>query len=400
MTNTDEARAADWLLGAGAVRAQCHGVLAAGEAGALDHFTLAPEKLGACARFVAETIQQNYPSGAVPYHSRWRHFVVDGEDRFARLALPGDGLERARCRIDLAVISVLLDAGAGEQWRYRDATGKTLSRSEGLAIASLEAFAGGLFSSDPDQPLRADAAALAGLNAASLGAAFQVSQDNPLVGLEGRAALMNRLGAALAGQRPGNLADLFMARAPEGALEATDILRAVLEKFGTIWPGRLSLGGHNLGDCWQHRAAQAGPAGAKGLVPFHKLSQWLSYSLVEPMQELGLTVTGLNALTGLAEYRNGGLLLDMGVIVPKHGAVTAKAHEPASGVIIEWRALTVALLDQLADEVRASLAVSAEQMPLASVLEGGTWAAGRRIAAHLRADGAPPIRIVSDGSVF
>jgi len=46
-----------------------------------------------------------------------------------------------------------------------------------------------------------------------------------------------------------------------------------------------------------------------GLVPIHKLSQWLSYSLVEPLMAAGIEVTDLDGLTGLAEYRNGGLLV-------------------------------------------------------------------------------------------
>ena len=49
-------------------------------------------------------------------------------------------------------------------------------------------------------------------------------------------------------------------------------------------------------------------------MPFHKLSQWLTYSLLEPFEWAGVTVTGLDALTGLPEYRNGGLLLDTGVL--------------------------------------------------------------------------------------
>jgi hypothetical protein len=68
--------------------------------------------------------------------------------------------------------------------------------------------------------------------------------------------------------------------------------------------------------------------------------------------------------------------------------------------VVEWRALTVALLDEIAVLVRGKLGRSEQEMPLASVLEGGTWAAGRRIASRLRTGGAPPIAIVSDGSVF
>jgi hypothetical protein len=34
------------------------------------------------------------------------------------------------------------------------------------------------------------------------------------------------------------------------------------------------------------------------------------------------------------------------------------------------------------------------------MLEGGSWAAGRRIARSLRADGGSPITVISDGTVF
>ena len=113
-----------------------------------------------------------------------------------------------------------------------------------------------------------------------------------------------------------------------------------------------------------------------------------------------MTVTALDALTGLAEYRNGGLLLDLGLLTPKHDAVLTRIHPPEAEIIVEWRALTVALLDHVAEHVRALLGLSAPAYPLAQVLEGGTWRAGRRIAREKRADGSPPLRLVSDGTVF
>jgi hypothetical protein len=135
------------------------------------------------------------------------------------------------------------------------------------------------------------------------------------------------------------------------------------------------------------------------LVPFHKLSLWLTYSLLEPLAEAGLGVTGLDALPGLAEYRNGGLLIDSGVLRPRHDAVLGEDHAPESELVVEWRALTIPLLDRLADLVRGRLGLTLHEMPLVKVLEGGTWSAGRRLAAERR-DGAPPIRIVSDGTIF
>ena len=125
-------------------------------------------------------------------------------------------------------------------------------------------------------------------------------------------------------------------------------------------------------------------------MPFHKLTQWLTYSLLEPLEDAGLVVTGLEALTGLPEYRNGGLLFDFELMVPRDPAFAEVAHEVQEPVIVEWRALTVTGLDLVADGVRQALGLSEADFPLARVLEGGTWAAGRRIAAKRRPGGPPP----------
>ena len=405
-----EASAAEGLLTAKAVRERCAMVLRCGLARGLAHFTVDEEKLPSAAAYVADTIRRNYPSLKVPPHARWRHFVFEGEDRWATLARPlhVDADERARIRFDLAVTSVLLDAGAGPRWRWRDpASGKSVGRSEGLALASLEAFRTGLFSTGRTQLVQADAPGLMRLTPSRLAEAFQVSENNPLEGLEGRVALLNRLGAAImlrpedfgAGARIGGLYDRLKAGARGGPMAAPDILAMLLRAMGSIWPGRLALGGINLGDTWRHPAV-AGPDPTHGLVPFHKLSQWLAYSLIEPVEEAGLAISDIDGLTGLAEYRNGGLFLDLGVIAPRDAALLDRPHEPGAECIVEWRALTVALLDRIAPLVRERLGLDAAAMPLASVLEGGTWAAGRRIAREKRADGSPPIAIISDGSVF
>jgi hypothetical protein len=314
--------------------------------------------------------------------------------------------ELARIRFDLCVVSVLLDAGAGADWRFVEpGMGETVTRSEGLAIASLHAFREGLFSGDPLQPLRADADGLAATTASRLAEAFQAGPDNKLEGLEGRAALLRSLGEVLR-QRPdvfgtdariGNLFDTLAAQATDGTLPARAILAAVLDGLGPIWPDRLRLGGESLGDVWHHPAIEA-PDLTAGLIPFHKLSQWLSYSLVEVLEEAGIRVTDLDALTGLPEYRNGGLFLDLGVI-----ALRQKVSDPlpvSDPLIVEWRALTVALLDRIADPIRSRLGQTAADMPLARILEGGTWAAGRRIARERRAGGGPPLSVISDGTVF
>ncbi|CAN5452406.1 URC4/urg3 family protein [soil metagenome] len=393
------------LLCAQAVRSHCAQIMALAERGAAAHFTWHLERLDATAAYVADTIRQRYPDLQVPYHSRWRHFEAGGVNRWKLIAssVGLHGAELARTRIDLVIPSVLLDAGAGPDWAYIDHSNQIqLSRSEGLGVASLALFMNGALSADPAQKLRSDASALASLSIETVAQAFQVGAENPLVGLAGRTQLLQRLGEVAAATpavfgspaRIGNIYDYLAAHAQDKRIEAGFILATLLRALGPVWPGRIELDGVSLGDCWRH------PGTSDGLVPFHKLTQWVTYSMLEPLEEAGLIVTGLDQLTGLPEYRNGGLLLDLGLLVPRDPAFFRNSMTVDDPAVVEWRALTVIALDRLADLVRAKLGVDATAFPLARILEGGTWAAGRRIAAELRRGGGPPVKIESDGTVF
>ena len=391
-----------YLRSAGAIRERCEAIHALALKGDLEHWSIDAGRLDAVAERVVKTTRAAYPDlRAIPKHSRWRHFAAGGVDRAgdldARLAASGDE-ERLAARFELAITSVLLDAGAGDRWRYRDANGREFARSEGIAVASYDLFVAGAFSGDPGgSPLRADAQGLAATSTESLARGFQVGEGNPMVGVEGRATLMRKLGQAVGNApawqgRLGGFGVRLARSAAHGVIAAEDVLSAVLSDLGTIWPGREVVAGQNLGDVWWHPTV--------GRVPFHKLSQWLTYSLLEPLEWAGLSIVGLGELTGLAEYRNGGLFVDGGVLVPKHDDVLRSEHDVSSPVVVEWRALTVALLDRVADRVRALLGLSADELPLANVLEGGTWRAGRELAAELRPGGGPPLRVRSDGTVF
>ena len=394
-----------------AIRERAGAVLARGLDDGLHHFRIDLTRLTPAADLVASITRARFPDLHVPVHSRWRHFDVGGCNRAAELeaALARRSKdERARARIDLAVVSVLLDAGAGQAWRYHEAeTREDYGRSEGLAVASFRLFARGVFSADPADPWRADAPALRALTDERLAEGLQVSAGNPLPGIHGRAAVLRGLARALEQApdlfdkdepRPGHLLDALRTRAVGRCVAAADLLTAVLTGFGSIWPGRLTLGGVPLGDVWRHPAAGGNGPGAD-LVPLHKLSQWLTYSLIEPLQSADLDVTALDALTGLAEYRNGGLFVDTGVLVPRYQAVVRETHRPGDEVVVEWRALTVALLDRLAPLVSQQLAPAGRDLPLASILEGGTWVAGRQLADERRR-GAAPIVVESDGTVM
>jgi Protein of unknown function (DUF1688) len=374
------------------------------------NFIVHPDKLDEVSKFVSSVTLENYPNLNIPFHSRWNHFNAGHFDRLTELKLALTRFttnQRTKSKFDLVVLSVLLDAGAGNRWRYLEKnTGKEYSRSEGLAVASLRMFLSGLFSSEKENPYQVNAEKLKSLTLDEFAEGLQVTEKNSLIGIEGRLKLLQNLGETLLkdsdifgneNPRIGNMLDYLQEKCPTGNVTATQILRTIQQGLGSIWPGRASINQVNLGDVWSYLPLGDG---IPCLVPFHKLSQWLSYSLFEPLTEAGFTISHIDALTGLAEYRNGGLILDTGLITLKNKEELEKLHHPGSPLIIEWRALTIALLDEIGKKVTELLGKKPSDFPLARVLEGGTWWAGRRIAALLRKDGSPPLKIESDGTVF
>jgi Protein of unknown function (DUF1688) len=378
----------------------------------LTYFQIDGDRSTAVVDWVEQVTRQAYPDLVIPFHSRWRHFPAAALDP---ILADLSGGARAKTQIDLVIPSVLLDAGAGDRWHYVDQFGHTWSRSQGLAVASLEMFAIGLFSHRGDRETTAQG--LQQITLAQLGEAFQVSSTNPLVGLSGRLTLLHRLGAVMAAQpqtfgpaaRLGNLLDGWQALAQNSSnpssssssnLSATTILDTILTTLGDVWPSRQLYNGVNLGDVWTHPQLVPLPGDDRAYIPFHKLSQWLTYSLLEPLAELGWTIAGIDQLTGLAEYRNGGLFVDLGWLRLRDPAMAQVPYPPDATIIVEWRGLTIHLLDLLADRLRQRWGLDAVQLPLAKVLQGGTWQAGRAIAEQLRPDGGPPIGLLSDGTVF
>lgn len=180
-----------------------------------------------------------------------------------------------------------------------------------------------------------------------------------------------------------------------------------------IWPpSRTSIDGVSLGDAWPcnsmpQPAADAdyasmpssqgdGPAAWESILPFHKLTQWLAYSLMQPMQSLlKIQFAGTELLTGLPEYRNGGLFVDLGVLnlrgadmergLQNYADWCRRTHtrpvevapmfEPGDDVVVEWRGVTVGFLDRLCADVNKALAreLNGGELSLAQLLEAGSW---------------------------
>jgi hypothetical protein len=408
--------AADDLRTTVAIRERAGQLLRRARTGESRWFIVDDGFMETAASAIVDAAKERYPRGSIPIHSRWRHFEAGGVDRrkelFARIG-PAQNAVKAHTLIDLTIVSVLLDGGAGPGWKYTEAaTGKTFNRSEGLALASWHAFMGGLFSSDADHPLQADSQALRALQTDHLKAAFQVTETNPLVGVEDRAILLRRLGEIMEEApevfgdeviRPSGIFDEMISPLgpdipPTADVAAHDILSQLLASMQGIWPASNYIGPVPLGDCWRHSAVR-GPGLTDGWVPFHKLSQWMTYSLLEPFEWCGVKIRDAHLLTALAEYRNGGLMLDSGLLRLRDAQAAHETWQVGDEIIVEWRALTVALMDEVADAVRRKMHVDEHHMPLGKVLEGGSWAAGRALAERLRG-GLPPLKVTSDGTVF
>jgi hypothetical protein len=403
----DRDQVASDLMQLSSIRHQCGRIYGLAKEGKLGFFDIDETKMKVAVEATEASLRKHYPSLKVPMHSRLRHFE---QADLAKLmsVWKCDQTEKARRLVDLVMISVLLDAGAGQNWRYITADGRSLSASEGLARASLDMFLDGAFSSDPAVKTRVNSLALKQVTEESLARGFQVSRANPLVGLSGRTRLLRALGEALEqcpayfGEelcRPGHLVDYLLSHAEGGKVGLEHLWRACSEGLYNIWP--LQPNGILRGDVWAHSLLQINGEPGSDLVPFHKLTQWLIYSVIDALDiSLGLRVTGLDLLTGLPEYRNGGLFLDSGVLILKDPSWLSQEVNVGTELIVEWRALTVVLLDKLAEDLRKKLQLGEQDLPMTAVLEGGSWHAGRELAKLHRSDGSPPIRIRLDGTVF
>ena len=214
------------------------------------------------------------------------------------------------------------------------------ARSEGLGVASFTGLLAGRFSSDAGDPCRVDAAALLKLDAAALAASSRCARATRLVGLEGRAALMRRLGACARSRRPSRPSASPATRSMRSPTirtrrACTTTIRSrrrctttCRRRASSRCCSMPSAPSGRAGSCstacrWRclvmHPAAGGearAPAGAlpqaQPVAQFIRCSGTLRVGRREGR--------GLDALTGLPEYRNGGLPLDAGVIVPRDAA--------------------------------------------------------------------------------
>ncbi|EIW66550.1 hypothetical protein TREMEDRAFT_45681 [Tremella mesenterica DSM 1558] len=408
--------------------------------GKLDHWEYKEDKLGEVVDFCVAIIKRDFGTkyDKIPPHCRRNHFYSPNQDRISILLshpdFPKGKVDRAAALIDLYLVSVLLDAGAGADWMYTEIIdGKEVwkgGRSEGLAVASYHMFSEGIFSSERGNKFQVDAKALQSLTVEILTKHLQVSSSNPMAGLEGRCNLLISLGSALQARpdicgngRPGDMLHYFQKHLDQSnkpiILPLSNFWSTLFELLLPIWPSRTTLPSYPdypLGDVWpcpslDHSLESSGIKREEGdsFIPFHKLTQWLCYSLVDAIEnEAGWKVDRGKGQTGLPEYRNGGLLVDHDVIIIRSETLPPDSFpkgndqppllQPSHPAVVEWRAMTVICLDKIHQLICIKLGVDEQTLSLAQVLEAATWKGGREIA-KIKRIGAP-VDIISDGTVF
>lgn len=424
----------------------------------LENFDVDLTKLDSIVEFVINTIKSSFPDNesllTIPVHGRYQHFEVGGKLRLTNLIENEfkeiDELEICRKIIDLFIVSVLLDAGAGNLWKFNE-DGVEIGRSEGIAIASFHMFTNGDFSSSSAEDgdgeglgkYQVNGDKLVNFTSGQLTKGFQVDEiTNPLEGFDGRVKLIKKLGVALTNNeiffgkdsRPGNLVDYLITKSEiidgQYEIELEEIWNCLMTGFSSIWPedGRIKIYGKVIGDAWflKNRENYSkkilnidNVLDSNKIVTFHKLTQWLTYSLFLPLIKYGkFKIKNSNLMTGLPEYRNGGLFIDFKLLNLKkekleQGLKLSKKINsktlniptfiPSDDVIVEWRSCTICLLDYILPIINDNLKIKGTkyELSLPQLIEAGSWKSGRLIAKELRPENSgPPIDLLADGTVF
>jgi hypothetical protein len=164
------------------IRERCQQIFELAKNNKTKYFTLHLENLDKVVDFVVSVGKKQYPDLVIPYHSRWRHFNDTAVSELER-KWKCDAYERCRRELDLATISVLMDAGAGSRWHYIDRDANRVERSEALALATFDMFEDGVFSSDQAMPHRVNSMGLKNLTFKHLCKGFQISDHNYMVSI-------------------------------------------------------------------------------------------------------------------------------------------------------------------------------------------------------------------------
>ena len=336
-----------------AVRDRCWMLLAGVELGKSPLYELNGPGLTAVTVAVADLVRRKHANLVPPLDTCWltlRRQAPDDLEKLADALQAADAVERARSGFDLALLDTTVSPSGGS----------------GSVTELMRAYAEGSFSADPDKPLRLDPK---GLNQWLDSAPGWIDEVPCAV------TRLKRLAGCLNGDEGTGealpfrgLLNRLIARANNGTLSALQLLDSVHPLALCLHSEGAKLGGTSLGDVWRHPAIRTGDK-TRELLPFHAFAQRLSLSFVEPLAEAGITVTELGQLTAPATHQICSDFLTLGVIRCRHTAIGRLAHPTSSDIVVELRALSVALADRLADHLCAELRITTTDLPVVRILD-------------------------------
>ncbi|MCB2055229.1 MAG: DUF1688 family protein [Geminicoccaceae bacterium] len=340
------------VLDLDAVRERCWAVLARVERGASRHFELDARPVPAEAENLARLIARD----GVVMPTGWGHLHHTADPTGGALfALHGrlggtSAHERARCGFDLAALWATLHLDFARPSR----AGLSLEEVTRLVAA-------GRFASDDATPC-ADAEGLRRFAGTEAPSAEVGSRLTTLAStLDAHPDFFSAPG------RFGGLLD----RLPTGDDPATIDARTVFAATEPLTPalarGGVRIAGRETGDVRRLEGIAPNREHA-GLVPLHAARQQLVLDLSDPLAEAGVTMVNLQALTASATAASCDHMLTLGLVVPRHAAVGRLVHPMGSDIAVELRALTVALVDRLADRVRQTLDIEAGRLPAVAMM--------------------------------
>jgi hypothetical protein len=363
------------------IRERAWMLLAAAERGQSDHFVPSAEAVGTVAAALADKIRevaaadQPTPAGPAspPLANLWqrlRRHQPAALSVLAEAVAGSDAIERARSGADLAMLHRIVEPVG-------------LAPGEAALDALVRHFAAGGWSARAQRPAL-DAPgirrSLAGDGAVALPPALaallddaarrqrleqlaaQLEQAPDWVGIDGRfGSLLDRLVSEAARPPGGNGA--VVPQVPAQLL--IDRLAPLLDP---IVASTVRIGGMLAGDVWRHPLAWANDR-SRELVPFHSLLVALAIDLVEPLEEAAAPLADLDQLPVPADRLVAAQMLRLGLVRSRHAAVARLRHPPGSDIVVELRALSVALTERLADRLRAELGRTVHDLPVVRIVE-------------------------------
>lgn len=343
------------------VRERAWMLLAAVERGESEHFNLSPESVSTVALALASAIRETTPDLRPPLATLWPRLQRDHPAAVERLAASVAGLDgqgRARAGADMALLALVIapdgvEPGLGALAQFFAAGGTTTRPADGPALNApglRRLLAGDTAVALPDElrPVLQDPATRQRLETLATG----LEQDAETFGADGRF---------------GTLLDRIAGPARSDGLTAQGMLDRLGPLLDPVAGSTVRIGGSIAGDIWRHPLAWADDR-SRELVPFHCLLQSLVLDLVEPLAEAGIKLDGLEELTVPATRRLAADILRLGLVNPRHAAVARLRHPPGSDIVVELRALSIALADRLVDRLRQELNLTVRDLPAVRIV--------------------------------